>query len=494
MTLFKRPLLLAAFLSTLVLAVTSHAELNPNITIAPNPLTFDSVRPGDTSGPETIRVTNTAAPGGSSIAINDIGLTDETNFRIDLDECSGRTLNPSTFCNAQASFAPAGGRGGYFSGFIVISNETPIGASTLQGQVVAPQVAFLPTSVDFGHQAIGQSSAANAIAMTNTGDASLTITSITTTDPFAVTDDCENTLAVGDSCTISTTFSPAAEGAASGSVSVVTDAQTSPDSVALSGTGVASDQPVASFSTNALDFGGQMVGTESAAQTVELSNTGTVELTVQSITPPAGFATSDDCGNQLSAGATCSINTTFAPNAAQAYSSTISVATNAGDSPHTIAVTGFGANFSGPKAVSSQTSIDFGQQALRKPSNPATTTITSEGTEALIMTSVVKTADSTGSFSGSDNCSGKTLPPGESCTIDVVFNPQEKGTLGATASVSNNAPDSPQTLIATGVGVRISGGNCSLQTSTAFGNTLGAIAFGLFTMAAFFVKKRSRDK
>lgn len=492
MTLIKHLLAIAALLSALALPQVAHADLNPNLSITPDPLNFDSVRPGGSSGPETLRVLNTASSGGASISVSDIGLTDETNFRIDIDGCSGRTLNPGTYCEVQTSFAPAGDRGGYFSGFVVFSSESPIGASVLHGQVIAPQVSLTPASVHFGNQAIGKPSAPNDVTMKNTGDATLTITSISTAAPFSVTDDCGNTLAAGESCTVSATFSPVSEGAVSGSIPIVSDAPTTPDSIALTGTGVAADQPVASFSTNALNFGGQLINTTSAAQTVAMSNTGTVNLAINSIMPPEGFSTSDDCGNELAPGAACTISATFTPVAAQAYAGMLAVATNAGDSPHNIALEGFGANDSGPKAVFSQTSIDFGEQALRTPSNPSTTTITSEGSEALILESVTKTADSTGSFSGTDNCSGKTLNPGQSCSIDVIFNPQEKGTLGATASIADNSPGSPQTLIATGVGVHISGGNCALVAWTSSAHLLHqAMLLMLPAGIVFFRRRRS---
>lgn len=482
---------IAACFWPLAFARVASAELNANLIIAPNPLTFASVRPGGTSGPETLRVSNTASSGGSPISISDVGLTDETDFRIDVDGCSGKTLNPGTFCDVEASFTPTGGRGAFFGGFVVFSNESPIGSSVLEGQVVSPEIALMPDAVDFGNQAVGKSSIASQVTMSNSGDATLSITSIATSAPFSAIDDCGGTLEPGSHCTISAVFTPTVEGGVSGSVSIATDAQTSPDAITLSGTGVPADQPSASFSTEALDFGGQAVNTTSAAQSIEMSNTGNVNLTIAAVTTAEGFTGSDDCGDVLAPGATCAIDVAFSPTAAQPYVGNLVVATNAGDSPHAIALRGFGASDAGPRAVFSQTTVDFGEQALRRPSNPSITTLTSGGSEALVVQSVTKTADSTGSFSGDDFCSGKTLEPGRSCTIEIVFNPQEKGSLGATASVASNAPESPQTLIATGVGVRISGGSCALSGEATQGSILWyAIVQGV-PLGIMLVRRRS---
>ena len=465
--------ILAIFVIVAV-SLVSHAALaaiDPNLSISPNPLVFDDVAPGGTSGPETIRVTNTSTS-GDNIFISNVGLSDDVNFHVTSNACSNRTLTPNTYCDASVTFTPTSGTGGYFGSFVVLGSSDPIGVSALQGQAVAPMVTLTPTSVNFGNQSVGTPSSANDVMMKNSGNAALSITSITTAAPFSVTDDCGATLGAGSTCTISQTFTPTAEGAAAVNVSIVTNAQTSPNTIPLSGTGVAAGQPDASFSTSAIDFGGQVVNTTSSAQTVNMKNTGTVNLTVGPITPPAGFATSDNCGAMLAPAAECAIDVTFSPTATEAYSGNLAVATNAADSPHNIALTGFGSLANGPSASFSQTSMDFGEQRLRTASSPQTDTITSVGSEGLVISSIEKTADNSGSYSGDDNCIGRTIAPGDTCAINVTFNPQEKGTLAATASVTDNSQASPHTLIATGIGVRVSGGSCSLTNVSIHASSL----------------------
>jgi hypothetical protein len=459
------------------LAAQARAQINPNLVISPNPLVFDSVPPGGTSGPETVRVTNQST---SYINLSGAGISDNVNFSITTDRCT-ISLSPNSYCDVDVSFAPTGQAGGYFSGFAIFdANQEPIAVSVLTGTVAAPVVNLMPTSVDFGNQTVGSSSFPSDVILKNSGNAVMNITSITTSAPFAVTDDCGATLASGARCTISQTFAPTAAGAVSGSVAIITDAQTSPDSIALSGTGVSAGTPDASFSTTELDFGGQVVNTTSAVQTIDMKNTGTVNLNITSITPPTAFAYTDNCGNMLAPNAECAINATFTPTATQLYTGDLVVVTNAEDSPHSIALMGFGSNFDGAQAVLSTTTLDFGEQKLRTPSDPQAITVTNEGSEDLTVQSVEKTADTTGSYSGEEDCSSGAVSPGGTCTINITFNPQEKGTQVATGDITSNSTDSPQQISATGIGVRISGGNCSL---TVVGASAGAVALSTILLS-----------
>ena len=108
-------------------------------------------------------------------------------------------------------------------------------------QVAAPAaVQLAPTQINFGDQSVGTSSASQSVTLTNTGGSPLGITSIAVTSQFSEADDCPvlpETLAAGDNCSISVTFSPSSVGSASGSLSINDNAYSSPQSVSLQGTG-----------------------------------------------------------------------------------------------------------------------------------------------------------------------------------------------------------------------------------------------------------------
>jgi hypothetical protein len=107
---------------------------------------------------------------------------------------------------------------------------------------LAPAVSLSPTSLSFGNQQVNTTSAASTVTLTNSGDAALTINSIglsgTNSGDFAQSNTCPGTLAAGASCTIRVTFTPTATDSRSASVTITDNASGSPQSVALSGTGV----------------------------------------------------------------------------------------------------------------------------------------------------------------------------------------------------------------------------------------------------------------
>jgi uncharacterized protein YjdB len=79
----------------------------------------------------------------------------------------------------------------------------------------------------------------STVNLTNHLSTALTLFSITTLGDFAQTNDCGNSVAAGHSCTIKVTFTPTAIGARSGQLVVTDNDSTSPQSVALSGSGTA---------------------------------------------------------------------------------------------------------------------------------------------------------------------------------------------------------------------------------------------------------------
>jgi hypothetical protein len=104
-----------------------------------------------------------------------------------------------------------------------------------------PLVAFSPTSLSFGNQTVGIGSSPQVVALTNSGNLPLTITSIQITgadsSDFGQTNNCPSSLPPYSTCKVSVTFTPITTGNRSAAVSVADNAPGSPQSVPLSGTG-----------------------------------------------------------------------------------------------------------------------------------------------------------------------------------------------------------------------------------------------------------------
>src|SRR5207302_1206858 len=137
-----------------------------------------------------------------------------------------------------------------------------------------PTATLSATSSAFGNQRVGTTSAAQNLTLTNNGGTPLNLTSITITGAqaadfaFAAGNTCPTgagSVAPGASCTISISFTPAATGARTATVTITDDAPGSPQLVSLVGMGIA---PAVTLAPTNLAFGTQRLSTTSPAQTV----------------------------------------------------------------------------------------------------------------------------------------------------------------------------------------------------------------------------------
>jgi len=102
-------------------------------------------------------------------------------------------------------------------------------------------VSVSPLSLPFGKVAVGTSSEPQKITLTNTGSGALTINQIyisgKNAGDFIQTSNCGASVASGESCAISAIFTPTAAGKRSAVLGISDSDSTSPQAVALSGTG-----------------------------------------------------------------------------------------------------------------------------------------------------------------------------------------------------------------------------------------------------------------
>lgn len=319
--------------------------------------------------------------------------------------------------------------------------------------IVDNTVVLSSQSVNFGNQLVKTSSTAQPVTLTNNGTTALSISSISLGPPngkeFSESDNCGGSVPPNSSCTLNFTFTPTASGAASSTVTVTDSAPSSPQQIALSGTGTA---PAASLSPSALTFSGQAVGTTSPAQTVTLSNTGSASLTITSIVLSGGgassFAQSNNCGSSLAAGSSCSINVTFDPTRSGVLLGQLTVTDSATPATQKTSLTGTGDQAA---ATLSPTSLTFPSTAVGSKSASQTITLTNTGTATLDITSIALGGTDPGDFTEKSHC-GATLAVNASCAITVTFDPTKSGHRVATITVTDNALGSTQTALVTGTG------------------------------------------
>jgi len=300
---------------------------------------------------------------------------------------------------------------------------------------------------------VGQTSAALPIKLANTGGTPLNfgtyqggLGGIDASGDFSETNNCGTTVAAGQSCTISVTFSPSQAGARSGDITVYDNISPGSQVVPLTGTGVGS---VVTTSPNNLAFASQAVGTISSPQVVTVTNTGNSTLTISALgitgSGSADFVQTNNCGASLTNGASCQIMVTFTPQSQNTFTAAISISDSAPGSPQMVALSGSGSIV---QVSFSPSSISFPSQYVGTSGLPQSVTLTNTGSSTLIITSV---SASPADFGELSSC-GSNVGPGASCSIGVFFDPTAAGPRSGALTITDNATGSPQSLPLTGMG------------------------------------------
>jgi CSLREA domain-containing protein len=204
-----------------------------------------------------------------------------------------------------------------------------------------PVVSLTPATRNFGNQQIGTTSAAKVVTLTYTGAGTLSIGTLGISGDFAFsTNNCNGkTLAPAGTCAFRVTFAPISTGPKTGTVSIPSNAPSSPDSVSLTGTGTS---PAVGLSLTTLRFNAQFIGTTSATKTVTLTNTGTgnLEIGILRITGDFTLRSNTCTGAILAAASACKFGVAFSPNSTGIKTGAVSIPSNATSSPNRVTLRG----------------------------------------------------------------------------------------------------------------------------------------------------------
>jgi hypothetical protein len=220
----------------------------------------------------------------------------------------------------------------------------------------------------------------------------------------------------------------------------------------LGSTSVAVNQGVSgvSLSTTALLFGNQLVLTNSATQTITLSNVGTVTINISSIvnSNTSDFNFTTTCGLTLRAARSCNIVVRFHPQVVGVRTGTITI-TDSDPTPQVVALTGTGvAPFN---QVSPLGPLAFGSIPIRTVSPVQVVTVTNTGTGPLVINRINLNGANPGQFAQNNNCPA-SLAAGLNCTVNVTFNPTSRGAKTANLNVNVAAPATSASVSLTGTG------------------------------------------
>jgi hypothetical protein len=309
--------------------------------LSPNSLTFTGVNVGSTSAYQRVFLTNTGSSTLTGVTFTVAG-TDSSSFFLPANRTGcGSTLAAGAACTFQVAFKPT--TAGALSGSIEItdngSNSPQVLA--LSGTGITPTTASVnPTSMSFGSVNVGSTSAYTMATLTNTGAGTLYGISFTingaSASSFSIPSNhlvCASTLAAGASCSFDVAFTPTTTGSLSASVQISNSGTSSPQTIALTGTGTSA---IVTLTPSSLTFYSTTVGSTAAYKMVTLQNTGTGTLSISSFSVTGTNATSfalpsnhQTCKLTLAAGSSCTFDVSFTPTATGALTASVQIATNA---------------------------------------------------------------------------------------------------------------------------------------------------------------------
>jgi hypothetical protein len=344
------------------------------VTLTPVTLSF-GVAPGQTSQLPTVPVNSTSAPqqveaGNSSstpVAISNVAVT--APFLIASNSCGTSTLAAGADCQVMVEFAPT--QRGAATGTLTFTDGAGTQTVLLSGWASAPATDTLnPTALSFPGTIIGQIAAAQTVSLTNSGDLPLTGISINVSGPFTELDNCNGQLAANStsnsSCAISVQYVPTVAGTQTGTLTVADVTRSQPQTVALSGTGLL--PPEFTVTPLQLTFPAALPGQASAAQTVTVTNGGSIAATALNLAVAAPFSlTQDNCtGNNLAAGANCTAGVIFTPTASGTATGILTITSASVSNPALVALSGTGAvpfDFTVAVSGSNPQTVSSGQTA-----------------------------------------------------------------------------------------------------------------------------------
>ena len=446
----------------------SQGLLGP-LQASPSALSFGSVTDGSNS---TLSVTLTNS-GTAPVTILQSAVSG-TGF-------SSPGVAPSTTIAAggtlavQVTFAPTSATS--YSGTLTVTSDASNSSLVVDlsgaGQALQATLSASPASLAFGNVNTG-SSVTQAVTVTNTGNGAASISNVSVagagfsvsgmTTPF--------TLTAGASATLNVTFAPTSAIGYSGTLTVTSNASNSSLGVPLSGTGIQPPQAQLSASPASVSFGNVNTGS-SSAQSVVIKNNGNASATINQIgASGAGFTLSGApvTPYTLAAGATISLNVTFAPTTVNTYSGTLTVASNASNSNLTVPLSGTGTQPPQGQLAASPVSLNFGSVNTGATSTQSVK-ITNTGNASA---SISQVGEAGSGFSNSGITTPYTLAAGASVTITVTFAPTSVTTYSGTITLTSNASNSQLAIPLSGTGAQVSQGQLTANPSSVNFGSLSA--------------------
>ena len=389
---------------------------------------------------------------------------DPSEFEISNENCSEGFLSSEEVCEIEARFDPQSL--GPKSAVVTIESEeletSP--EATVSGTGAAnPGIEVTPASWDAGGTPAGTDTGpTETFTVESTGSTPLEVDNVSLGgihpgDFEVVDDECSGeAIDPAGECEIEVEFAPGTTGPKAATLDIQSNDSGGTVFVVLEGSG--QPNPGAAVTPTSHDFGNVPYKTTSSARAFTLESTGTTPVhvgTAQLTNTSDGFEFADnDCdGVTLDPGEICIVEVALTPQISNTISGSLQFGTDEAGVP-TASLTGRGVD--NPGLTVTPTSHDYGGRMVGSgPSASQAFTFESTGTTGVLF----EVFESVGGPDGgdftivNDGCEayGGFMEPGESCAVEIAFEPASAGAKSGLFGAFSNAGERRSDLTGTGL-------------------------------------------
>jgi Abnormal spindle-like microcephaly-assoc'd, ASPM-SPD-2-Hydin len=307
------------------------------------------------------------------------------------------------------------------------------------------------------------------VTLTNSGTASVTISAASASGTgYSINGlSAGQVIGVGQSAAFNAVFAPTVAGSPAGTITITSNASVSPLSIVLGGTATQT-QAELQIGPTSVSFPTVAVGV-SSPQTITLTNTGNASLTISAASASGtGYKISGlSTPLTIAAGQNTNFTATFTPTAGGTFPGSITISSNAPNSPSTVALTGIGTQ---PLVSANPSSASLGTVVVGS-SNTQSILLTNTGNATLTFSQVTVTGGASG-FSLTGLSTSTAIAAGGSVTFDAAFTPTSatSGTVSGSIVLGTNGSPAQLTIPLSGAGIAATTQLGASPTTLAFGN------------------------
>ena len=299
------------------------------------------------------------------------------------------------------------------------------------------------------------------ITVSNTGNATLTIASITLPNGFTAIPSNFN-ISPGNSQVVIITFAPLAVQTYSGQAVINSNAASGTNAVSLSGTGTSVPLGNLTVNPSSLNFGTIPI-LSSSQLTFNLTNTGNASVNVTGITTPAGFSIIGSTSFQVGQGASHQVIVQFLPISITNYSGVINISSDANN----VSLNVQGSGSAVQQAIITINPSNLNYSTVINTQQTKGFAVSNSGSGQLNVTSIQVPLNYTA------NPTSFSVNPGGSQIVTIIFAPTAIQLYDGVAKIISNAVSGLDSVILSGISTQPPIGNVSSNKDTIdFGNIL----------------------